>query len=807
MGRRPFCLRWERNINVSDTFDLKSIAHLPKANFVSVRLNTKDRQPCVNDLEYSQETVENLDLLNKYIRKYFGNKQPNTPASEHDRLIKDIDLSEVDNRLLRFPDYKINKYYHWLGPKYDYIYSFTRHLLPPKMQIGLDNIMRALSYDMTESFLLNELKDFGTFLLEKVINQKEDLYLYTFVELHYVSGYDTYHHRSYNMFKDTKPFLVGRYLNKEYHERYYKNIRDTIDLMLLKVNNHANFKDWLKYRDNWAIMGSCNIGKKMTIETPGFDKPSKINSKFTNTCLYSDDQLYELCTSYRPHEIKPFLKSDESAKARIVLGYDTVSYIRCCYLESLIDNFNGSQTWTSVGFDPNKMFDVRARFDQAFDDPTEILICTDQSAFDQHQYKDAFIYAFDYLATRIGKINKDAKMIRDLEMYGLAHAYFNIDGKKEPWRNGLCSGHKFTALLGSVLNRADTLTAADISGQRDYIKYCIFQGDDATLICNKGIDKEKFLKAYNQLGMIVNPMKTWYCDTRTEYLHQTYVKGQVFALPTRSVLGMIFKDPTSSREIPDSYFQSMISNFNQAERRSLYIRPLLYYFCKRQFERFGSQKMKHIKDYLHTPKCVGGGGFVPYTNRKNYLAFDCLKQKMNKDLKSKITSNYNYQIPGVNVSDYILKHVYDHLPAPNIKSTFILKRVSSVKDTVSKNGRLVRYPSNYTTDLADNTQRWLQHVRELTSEASPFQGISVTKYSKSRKMKDSFDICDSFSDWLKDTNIRQEFRTVHDRLINSYVQSKRSINLFVSVLNYYKLSLLRSNMELKNYVTNYRLFF
>lgn len=758
-------------------------------------------------MEYSQETVQSLDLLNKHIRKFFGKQKSITPASEHDRFISDIELSEVDLRLLRFPTYDIPLKYKWLGKKYDYIYSFTRYLFPPKMQIGLDNILRALSFNMTESFLLNTLKDFGTYLLEKVINQKEDLYLYTFVELHYVSGYDTYHHRSYNMFKDTKPFLEPRYLPKIYQEIYYKNIRDTIDLMLLKVNNHAKFKDWLKFRDNWAIMGSCNIGKKMTIETPGFDTPSKINSKFTNTCLYTDEQLYQLCTSYRPHEIKPFLKSDESAKARIVLGYDTISYIRCCYLESLIDNFNGFETWTSVGFDPNKMFDVRERFDQAFSDPDEILICTDQSAFDQHQYKDAFIYAFDYLANRISKINKDAALIRDLELYGLKHAYFNIDGQHIPWRNGLCSGHKFTALLGSVLNRADTLTAADVSGQRDYIKYCIFQGDDATLVCNKSIDKDSFLKAYNKLGMIVNPMKTWYCDERTEYLHQTYIKGQVFALPTRSVLGMIFKDPTASREIPDSYFQSMISNFNQAERRSLYVRPLLYYFCKQYFNKYGSEKMKIIKNYLHTPKCVGGGGFVPYTNKKNYYSFNCIKESLNDNLRPKITSNYSYDIPGVNTQKYILKHIYDHLPAPNIKSTFVLERVRWCKDTVSKNGRLVRYPSAYTSDLSDNTQRWLQHVKELIGAVSPYKDINYNKFAKSRNLKDSFDICDSFSDWLKDPIIRQEYRVGHERLVNSYLQSKRSILLFVNYLNFLKLKLMAVNMELNSYVTNYRLFF
>lgn len=776
---------------------------------------TLDGKTYVNHLEESSTNLTTLEKLNNFIRSFrksnFKKFNSLSKPSETNRLMKDIDLSDVDSRLLQNPDYKFKLYYKFLGPKYNYIYSFVRSSYPKNMQIGLDNVLRSLNNNYTEKDFLNLIKDFGTYLLEKIINDKEDLYLYYFVELHYVAGYDTYHHRSYDMYKDCEPFLKKRRFPKEYKEIYLKNVRSTIDKIQFKYAPNARFDDWVRFRDNWAIMGSSNIGKKLVIETPGFKDTSKINSKFTNTLLYTDEQLLKMLHEYRPHEIRPFLKDNESAKARIVIGYDTLSYIRCSFLEGLIRNFNnGEDIWTSVGFNPDKLFSVRTRFDAAFKDPNEKLVCTDQSAFDQHQYKEMFIYAFEYLCKKMSYYNPCVKEICELELYGLRNAYFNMGNVHRRWENGLCSGHKFTALIGSILNRAASLTAADISNNTKYINYSIFQGDDATMVVNNKFKVKEFLEAYGKLDMVVNPMKTWNSDIRTEYLHQLYIEGQVYALPIRACLGMLFKDPQTGREIPDQKFISFISELRQASRRGCYVEKILKHWCQKYFSKYSKNiKFSSIYSWLHTPAVLGGGGFLPYVNDRNFKTLN-VEKETSSSYKPQIVSHYGYQVNGLSKQDtsrYILKHVYDNLPAPNIKTRFSLFRVRFSRFQKKETIKLARIPSSYSYDLQDNSNRWLQHVLELIGDAVPFKDVSRYKFTKFRKVKETFSLTDSFSDWLVSKQVQEHWRNHLSDLREQYFRTKVSILKILFSANYVKSYLMKLNRSFDSSLTNYCLFF
>lgn len=769
----------------------------------------------VNKLGESSANLTTLEKLNNYLRDFRKQNYKKftrlSKPSETNRLIKDISLSDVDNRYLQVPDYKFKTFYKYLGPKYDYIYSFVRSMYPSNMQIGLDNVLRSFNNNYTEKDFLNLIKDFGTYLLEKIINDGDELYLYYFVELHYVAGYDTYHHRSYNMLDDCKPFLKRRHFPREYSDMYKKNIRETIDKINFRYAPNAKFDDWVRFRDNWAIMGSSNVGKKLVIQTPGFKDVSRVNSKFTNTLLYTDDQLIKMLHEYRPHEIRPFLKDNESAKARIVIGYDTLSYIRCSFLEGLIKNFNnGEDIWTSVGFDPDKMYSVRKRFDQAFKNPDEKLVCTDQSAFDQHQYKEMFIYAFEYLCKKMSYYNPCVKEICDLELYGLRHAYFNMGTHHAKWENGLCSGHKFTALLGSILNRAASMTAADISNNTKFVNYSIFQGDDATMVVNNKFDVPSFLEAYGLLDMVVNPMKTWNSSIRTEYLHQLYIKGQVYALPVRACLGSIFKDPQTKREIPDQKMISYISELRQASRRGCVVDKLLKFWTHKYFSKYSKGiKQNTIYSWLHTPSCLGGGGFLPYVSDRNYKTLNVTKIAKNS-YHPEIVSVVGYRVKGLDFVDtekYILKHVYDHLPAPNIETNLQLYRVRFARFQKKEKIHLVRVPSSYSYDISDNSERWKQHVLELISKATPYKDVSQSKFSKFRKVKQTFSITDSFSDWLVARDIQEHWRLHLDDLKDWYFRSKQSILKAIFSANYVKKYLMSLNRSLNTDQTNYCLFF
>lgn len=717
-------------------------------------------------------------------------------------------FSEVDSQL-RKDLFNYSLCYNKFGEKYNHLLSYYRSLLDLNFKICMDKLVSRLNAQWTENQLLNYLKDFGTYLLEKVVNSNYPKWLLQFVEIHMLSGYDSYAHRKFDMYKDIVPFTVTRKLEGKKLKLFKKHIRETIDKISINQFPNLNFDDYVRYRDNWNLMGSATLGLPMRVHTQGFRKPTRIGSKFTNLLYYSDDQLLKQLRKYEGHIIRPFLKTDEPFKARIVIGYDTRSYIRCDYLSAFLRNFNGSEIWTTVGMKPQNLFSVREQINQHIQNQDLLMVCTDQSAFDQHVYKDLFVYAFNYLCSKILRLNPQVREIVNLENYGMQHAKIYLpNGDTRQWVNGLLSGHKFTALLGSVLNRASTMTALELA--KIVIRGGYFQGDDALIFLPKDAPYESFINKYNELGLVVNPMKTWHNTNCTEYLHQVYFSDQVVSLPARSALGGFFKDPKAIETIPDSIFNNDLDLLRMMSRRGLNIgnaatRLTLKFVTryspetnhanvnsplaeKRKLRRKNKQNRYYlVYNYLHTPTLYGGGGFEPYVKPRYYTCLHVSKDT--KGLQSEIISPYHYKIFGMpNLTKrWILKKIYDHLPMPNVDTRV---RFFHVPMTMRKkiNAPVVEKKYyNFNPHLSDNSSNWCNHVLELLSEQSPYGPKYASRYSRARSSIDeSFNLISNVTNAFLSGVEHTMFKLYCSECFDAYVLKKNSLNEVVNYLMYKK---------------------
>lgn len=734
-----------------------------------------------------------------------------------------LNLSELDLTLQKNL-FKVELVYNKFGSKYNHIFSTYRQVLPTlKHKLALDALLLYISPSWHENQLLDYLKNFGTFLMYQVTSNSAPISIIPFIEMHILSGYDTYHHRSFDIIEDTKPFSTPRSFPAAYRDVYKRFIRDTIDEIQIYQFPNCMFEDFVKYRDNWNLMGSATIGLPMRIQTQGFRKPTRISSKFTNLLYYDDNTLLEKLHEYTPHIARPFLKTDEAAKARVVIGYDTRSYIRCSYFEKFIKSLNGNTTWTTVGMDPNSLDDVRSVVDNNTHTHKYTMVCTDQSAFDQHQYREMFIYAFDYLCSRIAQLNPQIWPIYHIERYGLSHAKIIYpDGSERPWLNGLLSGHKFTALIGSVLNRTSSLVAAHLSEMS--VDWAVFQGDDALMFTSTPDKINDFLLAYSKLGMEVNPAKTWRGTDRTEYLHQIYIPNACISLPARAALNLIFRDPKTVDVSPDQYYQSQLDAFRMCQRRGLdvysglnsYVRVFLNKYYKQDINishRYGKLKFRrNVFNYLHTPTLFGGGGFTPYVPRDLYtlLVFTKSRDSKYEDVESHIISPYHYRIPGAPLltEKWILTKIYQHLPEPHLQTRCYLQKFRFNNRTKLPARVFPRSDFNYNPRQIDNTDNWRKHCKSLLNLACVFGMIHLQRFQKYRsKVSTSFNLQSDLTNDHLSRFQSQCWDIFYNRVMALYVCTRMKLSKVEDLIYTYRHLRLKELIENSAQNTNYGYYY
>lgn len=717
-----------------------------------------------------------------------------------------LNLDELDLRIATNL-VKGSRIFSFLGEKYNYIFSRYFHLLPLKMKPIFIRFVSLWPKQIDEETLIKMLKDVGTEFTRLRLNENYPIWYDYFEELHILSGYSTQMHKEADVLELCQPFLKERMITDPIHKKlFFSNIRKTIDLISFKRTNSV-FDDWVRFRDNWEIMGSCDFGEALKIHTEGFKTRSRINSKFTNLLYYTDEELLTQLRLRKGHMIRPFLKDNEPAKIRIVLAYDTRSYIRCSYLYDFIENLNGLGDWTTVGFEPSQMWKCRSDINEIICTKKNKLVCTDQSAFDQHVYKECFVYAFNYICNKIQSINPQVKEIVELENYGLANAYFLIDNVKYKWMNGLCSGHKFTALLGSIINRASTLTANDLArmsspATNHRIDGGYFQGDDAIVFTSKDFDVSSFIEGYEKLGLVVNPMKTWVNYTRTEYLHQSYYKNSVISLPSRGCLSLIFGDPQSRVAPPEEKFANYISNLAQGSRRGLNSEDTAIKLCRKM----GFSNSEAYR-YLHTPCAYGGGGFRPFLKDYNQMLTISVKKEKTSNARSEIISEYHYKIPGVDMNKFILNRIYDHLPAPNIKTIIRCVKVEFDDHPYDYrlSERLERIPIAYDPMLVDNRENWLNHVREQIGDISIVKGIDYRSYSSVRRICDKkINLINSRNNSFMPTEFGRSYlndvSTAEDSCLKGFLKKGRFKKIVNSMKRYYIRMFYNSSSKIKSYL-------
>lgn len=695
--------------------------------------------------EYGFEDVSNLPkmlLLMALIREYkltddYVKLSSNTCSFVDDKCIRNIALSARDKSLLQPIASEFNRntpHFDNFGEKYKMLLTIRYNTLPNFVRPLFVYLINMLYGPYGEDTWMDILKDFGTICLRHYIEDSYPSWILYFVELHMLSGYDTVKHTSPNPHVDCKAFWSERELDVVDENEIMANAKKLIDNIEIKKLTLVTPENFFSFRDNIAIFGSSNYGEKFEMKTQGLKKKFSDRTKFSTLLSVDQDTLMKDIMTIKPHEIKIFLKTDELAKTRFVMGYDALSFYRCTYLYYFLGNLNAHDGWTTIDMNPNQISAVhKTELSDIQADVNRYYICTDQSAFDQHVYKSIFIKCFEYLCEKITKKNPQAKDLVDVELRSLEQAYFNVDGVKYPWKNGLCSGHKMTGLLGSVINGAVSLTVSKRL-KLTPLRYR-FQGDDAYMVFQNKADKTKIAEEYKKLDLVVNPMKTWSSSDRFEYLHQIYSEnGTIRSLPNRGLTGLIWRNPKSVEVGALNFINSMIDTISMVARRGNSVRRSGFRFI-RNYLMNNSENLSSrlIYGWMHTPRCVGGVGLFPYVKPARWVTISSQQNKKEGVGESHILSQINYR-PIMNMEKWIIKRMYDHIPKPGIKHTLQLIRVADFSKFVFRttNDRVKFNPRmNFDPRLPDNSENYRRRILFEIGELSlEYNGHDIsTRYN------------------------------------------------------------------------------
>ena len=440
------------------------------------------------------------------------------------------------------------------------------------------------------------LKDVHLLALHRCIHNNEVIPLY-FLDLKVLEGYGIRSDAPLEAFED----FVHPRSAPPMSEDVARAIREVVSEIGIKPVRYS-FTDYISFRDAWGTMGTTFQGVPAKVSF-GRKRPlyRTLRDKWSATLALSDLEIREACNNVHPL-VRSFRKADEPGSERLIFSYDLWSTIRSSYLyEGVV--LSTQNPFTTVDMPPAGMARLRKKFfcqaghGRAF-------FSLDQSGFDRHQSVEAQKLALSLLFERISSLgHSDLRTVAKLELESLNNVTITHPDNRHQrfsWKKGLLSGHRLTALLGTILNAAYARCVFRRLGYQ--IVDSIYQGDDALVLVQGSPAMEEVVEQYAALGMEVNRGKSLLHPERFEYLHLLHTGGSVYGMPARIFKSLVWRKTIRS-EWGVSSVNSYLDTLRKGFRRGLRPIPLLRRFLSNYV------KQRNLFDeYLITSTVDGGFG-------------------------------------------------------------------------------------------------------------------------------------------------------------------------------------------------------
>jgi len=370
----------------------------------------------------------------------------------------------------------------------------------------------------------------------------------------------------------------------------------------------------------WGTSGSVLYTKRVTVDAAFDGRVIHADKTKWGAALLVPPATVKSAVLARRAQYAKVVQKRETKKSRLIVSTDLEDHWRMDFVsKSGLDHlFTGSKLSTIwMTSSQQRSFWLHTT---DFSDGS-VRMPLDQSKFDQEQTRKMVKVVLEELASLLERRDASPETVavaRNL-VYCLTHGYVEVNGKKIPYRNGVLSGWRWTAMLDTIINGASFITAARrvLADQYYMVKEVTAQGDDLATRFDNYLAAAAVWSAIAEDGFIVNPNKFFLSRTQDEYLRKIMTPGKVDGYPARIVNALLWRNPVNKPPEPGKLrLNEMLSQYHTLVNRMEFtwndILPTML------ADMAGANELpeRHVYEWLSTPASLGGGGLIlPYSGR------------------------------------------------------------------------------------------------------------------------------------------------------------------------------------------------
>jgi hypothetical protein len=439
--------------------------------------------------------------------------------------------------------------------------------------------------------------------------------------------------------KETQFKVIKDWLYDEYTHEYDQNkhtggtlFHDDFRLALRKLfDKEHTTPDNMRSISDFITDKKWNRGKASDTRPLSVLYKGKITktrkTKSSTSFELSNEEVYNMLTTFSPQNLVIRIKPDGGKSRNIAVG-DMPNYLKMDFLSDLIENGFKGTTWSPLFMGQKKQSEMWSNMIKESQDDTLVKIPIDQSKFDHQPSRKMIRIVFEEIQRVCHeKGTAEQAQVSDVLINGMLSdkSVVKIDDIMIQYRKGVASGWRWTALIDTLINKAEfDVVIAEVErriGRPIKIISSQFQGDDVR--CSLREPKwvaSLILSIYKELGFEVNPDKTLIVTDRDEFLRYTIDNNVLIGYPARLTLGLTSRKPNSDAPLTKyDRIHNMIINHIRAICRGWDMPRVVDCLLRNMRVWFMDDSMDTIISFILTPSSLGGFGLSSYDNMYHYL--------------------------------------------------------------------------------------------------------------------------------------------------------------------------------------------
>jgi hypothetical protein len=433
-------------------------------------------------------------------------------------------------------------------------------------------------------------------------------------------------------------------IGKTWIERFEQGMNKAFDKAIVRpVKQKMTPEQYAQNPMNWGTPGAALYDKKNILKINNGKKlVDAQNTKWLQALTVEPKEVLRSMKTKKAQYCRQNEKL-ETKKSRGVINCDIETFWKMDYIsEAYLEEMMAGSSLSTLFMNGSQLREYWAKTAIFVD--SEWRLPLDQSKFDQEQTKTMIKVFLKVMRERLiisGSMTQEAAEIFDNAEYAMLRGYVSVGSKRIPYKNGVLSGWRWTALIDTMLNAATLETAVEENGVADSLVDYTAQGDDLQTRWKNALAAAATWSKIQEYGFIVNPAKFFISQKRDEFLRKIITPNVIDGYPGRAINSIMWRNPANPKpEEGKNRISEMLDQWHIIVNRMNTKFKNIWQEMSKDIARANKMRARDIKDWLRTPTSVGGGGITEMGITERWMV-------VSEDAHLEATFTNNEQLPGL----------------------------------------------------------------------------------------------------------------------------------------------------------------